>query len=127
MPPAPRSSSPRISQSRTGDVGNRTRIAVDSAGSAYVTGETSSANFPTTARAFQTSLGGISDAFVTKLDSNGLLVYSTYLGGSGGDGGHGIALDSAGNAYLTAGASPGSPTTPGAFNTTLGGGVFVTK
>lgn len=40
------------------------------------------------------------DAFVTKLDPSGRLVYSTYLGGSGSDGGGGIAVDSSGNAYL---------------------------
>src|SRR5206468_4027453 len=62
-------------------------IAVDSAGSAYVTGETTSTTFPTTVGAFQTASGGGSpvpqDAFVTKLNAAGsALVYSTYLGGS---------------------------------------------
>ncbi len=77
-------------------------IALDGAGSAYVTGHTASPNFPTTAGAFDTTYNGADDAFVTKLDASGAaLGYSTYLGGSGADGGHGIALDGAGSAYLT--------------------------
>ena len=60
-------------------------IAVDAAGSAYVTGDTNSTDFPATAGAAQpTHAGGVFDAFVTKLDATGSgLVYSTYLGGSG--------------------------------------------
>ena len=78
------------------------KIAVDSAGNAYVAGETTSTNFPT-ANAFQGTFGGcLSDAYVTKLNAAGsALVYSTYLGGSIFDSGNGIALDSAGNAYVT--------------------------
>ena len=60
-------------------------IAVDGAGSAYVTGtiDNFSTNFPTTAGAAQTTHAGGFDAFVTKLDATGSgLVYSTYLGGS---------------------------------------------
>src|SRR5438309_281207 len=99
-------------------------IAVDSAGNAFVTGDTSSANFPTTSGAFQTTYGGNSDAFVTKLNPTGsALIYSTYLGGSGDDIGFGIAVDSAGNAFV-AGITDSAnfPTTPGAFQTTYGGG-----
>ena len=63
-------------------------IAVDAAGNAYVTGFTVSTDFPTTLGAFQTTFGGAVDgvdAFVTKLNPTGsALVYSTYLGGSGG-------------------------------------------
>ena len=77
-------------------------IAVDAAGSAYVTGSTTSTNFPTQSPYQGTFQGGISDVFVTKLASAGnALLYSTYLGGSGGDGGRGIAVDGAGSAYLT--------------------------
>ena len=73
-------------------------IAVDSAGSAYVTGFTTSANFPTTPGAYKTTLAGGYDAFVTKLTPAGnALAYSTFLGGSGTDQGLGIAVD-AGNA-----------------------------
>src|SRR5262245_25257658 len=104
------------------------RIAVDSLGNAYVTGQTFSADFPTTSGAFQTALSGGVDAFVTKLDPRGLPLYSTYLGGSGGELGHGIAVDARGAAYVTGDSSSADfPTTPGAFNTTLGAGVFVTK
>jgi hypothetical protein len=78
-------------------------IAVDSSGSAYVTGYTYSTNFPTM-NPLQPTNGGFccSNAFVAKLNPTGsALVYSTYLGGSGGDGGQGIAVDSSGNAYVT--------------------------
>src|SRR5439155_500280 len=100
-------------------------------GNAYVTGRTQSTNFPTTAGAFQTTGGGTEDAFVTKLNPTGsLLVYSTYLGGSGFDEGFGIAVDTLGNAYVTGlTLSTNFPTTAGAFQTTLGGteDAFVTK
>jgi hypothetical protein len=94
-------------------------IAVDASGNAYVTGETSSSDFPTTPGAFQTTYGGAGNAFITKLNAAGsALVYSTYLGGSGGDGGGGIALDASGNAYVTGTTSSSNfPTTPGAFQT----------
>jgi hypothetical protein len=92
-------------------------LALDSAGNAYVTGVTESHAFPTTPGAFQTDLHGDFDAFVTKLNANGTaLVYSTFLGGTGRDGGHGIAVDSLGNAYITGDTSSlDFPTTPGAF------------
>ncbi|WP_077490175.1 SBBP repeat-containing protein [Sinomonas mesophila] len=107
-------------------------IALDAAGSAYVTGETSSTDFPTTASAFDTiHNGGIRDAFVTKLDPTGSsLLYSTYLGGSDDDNGFGVAVDAAASAYVTgATGSTNFPTTAGAFDTTLDGGgdAFVTK
>ena len=76
-------------------------IAVDEAGNAYVTGTTYSTDFPTM-NARYPKLWGYSDAFVTKLDSRGQgPVYSTYLGGSGREDGTGIAVDGAGNAYVT--------------------------
>ena len=78
-----------------------TGIAVDSSGNAYVTGFTDSTNFPT-ANPLQATLGGSTDAFVTKLNPAGsALVYSTYLGGSNVDEGYGIAVDASGNAYVT--------------------------
>jgi hypothetical protein len=77
-------------------------IAVDASGSAYVTGDTASADFPTTAGAFQRVKRNREDAFVTKLDAGGAaLVYSTFLGGDGGDFTYGVAVDGAGNAYVT--------------------------
>ncbi len=106
-------------------------IAVDTAGNAYVTGTTSSTDFPTTTGAFQTIYGGNGDGFVTKLNPTGTaLVYSTYLGGTGEDVGLGIAVDTAGNAYVTGGTSSTNfPTTPGAYQTSFGGGedAFVAK
>jgi hypothetical protein len=82
-------------------------IAVDGLGNAYLTGTTSSPDFPvtptaSTSTAFQTSYGGNDDAFVAKLDPTGSsLLYSSYLGGSGADFGQGIAVDAAGFAYVT--------------------------
>jgi hypothetical protein len=102
-------------------------IAVDKVGNVYVTGQTFSAEFPTTPGAFQTkcgSCGDISDAFVTKLNVTGsALVYSTFLGGSNYDFGNGIAVNAAGNAYVTGLTySIDFPTTPSVFQTTCGGG-----
>ncbi len=106
-------------------------IAVDASGNAYVTGQTFSSDFPITAGAFQTTHGGFTDAFVTELNPTGSsLLYSTYLGGSGFDGGLDIAVDSSGNAYVTGQAdSSDFPTTLGAFQTIYGGGedAFVTE
>jgi hypothetical protein len=105
-------------------------IAVDVSGNAYVTGFTESVNFPTTAGALQTTFGGSSDAFVTKLNSSGsALIYSTFVGGSDDDQGNGIALDSSGNAYITGSTnSVDFPITAGAFQTTSGGtNAFVSK
>src|SRR5262249_31737555 len=107
-------------------------IAVDSSGNAYVTGFAGT-DFPVTPGAFQTTVGGNEDAFVSKLNRSGsALVYSTYLGGNGGgDEGYGIALDSKGNAYITGFTnSVNFPITAGAFQTTsrLGAaGAFVSK
>jgi hypothetical protein len=108
------------------------RIALDSSGNAFVTGDTNSNDFPSTAGAFQTTSGGNVDAFVSKLNSTGsALVYSTYLGGSSYDYGFGIAVDSSGNAYATGlTTSSDFPTTAGASQTTFGGGrgdAFVSK
>jgi hypothetical protein len=103
-------------------------IALDGMGAAYVTGFTSSTDFPTTLGAFQPAFGGGTfDAFVTKLNPASGLVYSTYLGGAGNDFGSGIAVGVPGNAYVTGGTSSANfPTTAGAFQTTPGPG-FVTN
>ena len=70
-----------------------TGVAIDSTGSAYVTGAASSKDFPTTSGAFQTSYpGGTVSAFVTELATNGSAVYSTYLGGNIGSAATGIAI-----------------------------------
>ncbi len=71
-------------------------IASDSTGNAYVTGFTQSSNFPVTADAFQPSLNGSENVFITKMNSEGeALLYSTYLGGSGLDTGQSIQIDNA--------------------------------
>jgi hypothetical protein len=110
------------------------RIALDSAGHAYITGLTTSVDFPTTVGAFQTTIGGgvcgfrvtynCPNGFVTKLSPNGsALAYSTYLGGNNKDFASAIAVDSAGDVYLTGYAtSTNFPTTAGAFKTTASGG-----
>ncbi len=110
-------------------------IALDTAGDAYVTGSATGSmgsNFPTTAGAYQTSYGGgMSDAFVTKLNPAGsALSYSTFLGGSDSDQGNAIAVDRAGNAYVTGKtASSDFPTSAGAYQTSLAGSydAFVSK
>jgi hypothetical protein len=78
-------------------------IGVDATGAAYVAGQTSSSSFPVTSNIVQgTNHGGISDCFVSKLNSSGsALVYSTYLGGSGLDLCAGLALDGSGDVYVT--------------------------
>ncbi|MGA2325613.1 MAG: SBBP repeat-containing protein [Bryobacteraceae bacterium] len=104
-------------------------IAVDGAGSAYVTGGTTSPDFPTQSP-YQATFQGYSDAFVTKLTPAGnALVYSTYLGGSGDDGGGGIAVDGAGSAYVTGYTSSTNFPTQSAYQATLQGSqdAFVTK
>lgn len=128
-------------------------IAVDGQGQAYVTGTTLSTDFPTTVGAWDRTLsngtscgtpGPCDDVFVAKLSVGGnALVYATYLGGKAAEGGFGgphVAVDTAGNTYVTARTSSSDfPTTPGAFDRTLaldpaydpslqiGDDVFVTK
>lgn len=79
-------------------------IAVDSFGNAYVTGQTNSPDFPPL-NPYKSTRGSsdinLADAFVTKLDSEGSLTYSTYLGGSGDDVGNSIAVDASGSFYVT--------------------------
>jgi hypothetical protein len=77
-------------------------IAVDATGDAFITGTTTSSDFPITSTAFQATYGGNGDAFVAELGSAGnQLVYSSYLGGLGADSGQAIAVDSSGDAYVT--------------------------
>jgi len=90
-------------------------IAVDAAGNAYVVGETTSSDFAGTTGVVQTVFGGTRDAFVTRLDkTTGATLARTYLGGSGDDVARGVAIDAAGNVYVTGDtASPTFPTAPG--------------
>jgi uncharacterized repeat protein (TIGR01451 family) len=100
-------------------------VAIDNAGHAYITGQTFSTNFPVHT-ALHPTLSGSADAFVAKLNSAGsALVYSTYLGGHGTELGNSIAVDSAGNAYVT-GTTPSTdfPTTNPLQPNRLGHAIF---
>jgi len=99
-------------------------LFIDAAGNAYITGDTNSANYPTTAGAYDTSYnGGGNDPFVTKLNPTGSsLIFSTFIGGSGEDEGHVIEADSSGNVYIVGHAGAGNfPTTAGAFDQIFAG------
>jgi hypothetical protein len=98
-------------------------LALDATGNVVVTGGTNSANFPVTSGVVQTTIAGAGDAFVSKLNANGTaLIYSTYLGGTVGDEGFGVALDGSNNAYVTGGTdSTNFPATAGALQTNYGG------
>lgn len=76
-------------------------IALDNQNAAYVTGITSSSDFPYSQNAYQRTLGGNYDAFVTKFDNQGNFVYSTFIGGGSDDEAYAIAVDGSGNAYIT--------------------------
>ena len=93
-------------------------IVVDGAGSAYVAGETVSSDFPTTSNAFDTGYNGWSDAFVTRLSSDGSsLVFATYLGGYFSDAASSIAVDSMAQIIVVGNTiSSDFPTTPDAFD-----------
>ena len=103
-------------------------IAVDAGGNAYVTGETLSPDYPTTTGAFDRTYGGNYDMFVTKLNASGsALAYSTFLGGTQVHNGERVAVDAAGNAYVTGfSSSLDFPTTAGAFDRTNNGDFDVT-
>ena len=99
-------------------------IAVDALGQAYVTGYTTSTNFPTTSNAMQPWPAGGKDGFVTVVGTYGdNLIFSTYLGGAGDNVGYRLALDSAANIYVTGTTKEdsGFPISPGGVNP---GGVF---
>ncbi|MGA7733178.1 MAG: SBBP repeat-containing protein, partial [Chloroflexia bacterium] len=117
-----------------GDIGYG--IAADSAGDAYVTGETTSLTFPVANAMFPTYQGGESDAFVTKLNATGsAFIYSTYFGGgqgsvgTGADTGFAIAVDGAGNAYFAGNTDSGDFPTRNPIQPALNGfyDVFITK
>lgn len=105
-----------------------TGIALDSSGNAYVTGYTSSPDFPVASTnglpGSQPPPSGKSEAFVLELNSSGSsITYATYLGGNGGDFGYGIALDSAGDAYVTGATQSSNFPIKNAIQTTSGGGL----
>lgn len=107
-------------------------IAINAEGMAYVTGSTFSVDFPTNAGSFQQkSVDARAETFLVKFDQSGSnLIFATYLGGSGDDFSHGLAIDSDGNAYLTGQTNSNNfPFTSGAFDTGYNdnGDVFIAK
>jgi hypothetical protein len=100
---------------------NSFSIAIDPAANIYVGGGTISSNFPTLPGSFQTTSNSI-DGFVVKLNSDGNnLLYSTYFGGSATDYVRSIAVDVAGNAYLTGSTSSNNFPTQNPIQSVLGG------
>jgi PKD repeat protein len=84
------------------NIDNGNAIAIDPQGNAYITGTTTSVNFPTINEFHTYNLNGAQAAFVSKIDSTGSsLVYSGYLDGNSPTTGAGIAVDNAGNAFVT--------------------------
>ena len=76
-------------------------IAVDSSGNVFMTGYTTSVLGIASFGAHQTTLGGLSDAFLVKFNSSGSRQWATYYGGSNVELGFGVAADNSGNVYLT--------------------------
>jgi hypothetical protein len=114
------------------DFGNG--IALDNEGNIYITGQTNSADFPTSLGAYDVSTNGSYDIFVSKLNPNfsgvSSLIYSTFIGGTVTDWTKSIAVDTSGNAYITGVTlSSDFPTTSTAFDTVYHGfgDIFVTK
>jgi len=124
---------------RTNAGGRNIFMALDNEGNTYCAGMTNVSSFPVTPGAWDTTFNGTYDCFVSKLNAAGSnLVYSTFLGGSGNNVTKSIAVDSAGNAYVTGYTqSTDFPVTPGVFQNTFAGStdsngyvlpkVFVTK
>ncbi len=106
-----------------------TAIAVDPAGYAFVAGYTECTDFPTTQGAFQQANQGRTDAFVVKLNPSGsAMMYSTYLGGGASDSAAGIAIDSAGCAYVAGQPGSGDFPTRNPFQpTNYGGSAYISK
>ncbi|MDQ3703770.1 MAG: SBBP repeat-containing protein [Chloroflexota bacterium] len=106
-------------------------IAVDESGNVYITGDTSSTNFPISNAIQASNAGGTGDAFVTKLNAEGsALVYSTYLGGSGNDDSYGIEVDGSENVYVTGDTTSTNFPTVNPIQAANAGGIadaFVTK
>ncbi|HEV2763447.1 MAG TPA: SBBP repeat-containing protein, partial [Pyrinomonadaceae bacterium] len=104
-------------------------IAVDSNGNAYITGKAAGAFFPATAGAFDTTQNSL-DAFLIKLNASGnALLYATYLGGTGSDEGHGVAVDAVGDVYVVGTTFSNNFPTKNGLQATFGGGrdIFALK
>ena len=97
-------------------------IAIDSAGNAYVAGETLSATDYPTVNPLQAYGGGDRDAFAAMLNPNGVVFYNTYLGGNGYDEAFYVAVDNKGSIYVTGQTSSTNFATLGVYQATYGGG-----
>ncbi len=106
-------------------------LALDKEKYAYVTGLVTSSDFPTTENAYDKTMNGSNDIFISKLNSNGsALIYSTFLGGSEKEAGISIAVDEEGCAYITGSTdSSDFPTTENVWSRNLRGknDIFITK
>jgi hypothetical protein len=103
-------------------------VAIDSAGSVYVAGETGSPDFPVRA-AWQSAFGGYTDAFLTKFDATGAIAWSTYFGGDGGDRAQALTIGPDGNVYVAGTTSSSNLPVLGGLRKGLGGmdDVFVAR
>jgi len=107
---------------------NGINVWIDGSNSLLVTGSSASPDFPVSSGAFQTTYGGpqqgdvFGDAFLGKFSPSGALQWLTFIGGTLDDLGYGIATDSQNNIYLSAQSKGDFPTSPGAYQTTYGGG-----
>ena len=108
-----------------------TGIATDGSGNVYITGYTQSTSGIATSGAYQTTFGGGScDAFISKFNTSGAIMWATYYGGSGPELGNSIAIDNPGNIYITGYSSSSSGiATSGAYQTIPGGSqdAYLTK
>jgi len=104
-------------------------FAIDEDGNAYITGSTISSDFPVSENAYQKTSNGYQEAFLTKLGPDGMVVYSTLLGGSNRDYSYSMTLNARQEAYLTGYAASSNFPLSNAFQTTLGGNydVFISK
>lgn len=105
-------------------------IAVDDNGNSYLTGRTSSSDFPTLNAFDSSKASGTEDAFVTKLSPNGsALIYSTFLGGTNGEHAYDIAINQNGNVFVTGWTSSTDFPTQNAYDSNLNGSsdIFITK
>ncbi|MHC4672512.1 MAG: DUF7948 domain-containing protein [Planctomycetota bacterium] len=109
----------------SGTAVNRT-VVVDTQGNIYMSGGTSSTTWPTTPGVYQTTHSGTSwpDVTTAKFDSDGQLIWSTFLGGPFEDYAYVSAVNANGELYISGRSGDGFPTTPGSFDTTFNGGYF---
>lgn len=114
----------------TGD-DEATAMSCDATGNVYITGFTNSADSIATVGAYQTVIGGLTDAFVAKFSTSGVRQWATFFGGTGDDKATGIACDATGNVYITGVTNSTSAiSSTGAYQAAFGGGTndaFIVK